>query len=82
MAMAEIKLPIQVNLPDDWIEQIVERLKNDPDAEWVEVIRCKDCKFWKNQDASTRWLPCMNMQMNGHWYCGSAERREDAKVSD
>ena len=41
--MAEIKVPIQVNLPDDWIEQIVNRLRNDPDAEWVEVTRCKDC---------------------------------------
>lgn len=29
ITMAEIKLPIQVNLPDDWMEQIVDRLKND-----------------------------------------------------
>lgn len=36
--MAEIKVPIQVNLPDDWVEQIVDRLRNDPDAEWVEII--------------------------------------------
>lgn len=47
--MAEIKLPIQVNLPDDWIEQIVNRLRNDPEAEWVEIIRCKDCKHWRQQ---------------------------------
>ena len=45
--MAEIKVPIQVNLPDDWVEQIVDRLRNDPDAEWVEIIRCKDCKWYK-----------------------------------
>ena len=37
--MAEIKVPIQVNLPDDWVEQIVDRLRNDPDAEWVETRR-------------------------------------------
>ena len=47
--MAEIKIPVQINLPDDWKEQIVERLKNDPDAEWVEVTRCKDCKHWRQQ---------------------------------
>ena len=47
--MAEIKVPIQVNLPDDWIEQIVNRLRNDPEAEWIEVIRCKDCKHWRQQ---------------------------------
>ena len=47
--MAEIKVPIQVNLPDDWVEQIVNRLRNDPEAEWVEIIRCKDCKHWRQQ---------------------------------
>ena len=47
--MAEIKVPIQVNLPDDWVEQIVNRLRNDPEAEWVEIIRCKDCKYWRQQ---------------------------------
>ena len=42
MAMAEIKVPIKVNLPDDWVEQIVNRLRNDPEAEWVEIVRCKE----------------------------------------
>ena len=44
--IAEIKAPIQINLPDDWIEQIVNRLRNDPEAEWVEIVRCKDCKYY------------------------------------
>lgn len=42
--MANITVPIQVNMPDDWIEQIVNRLRNDPESEWAEIIRCKDCK--------------------------------------
>ena len=42
--MANITVPIQVNLPEDWREQIIERLKNDPEAEWVKVVRCKNCK--------------------------------------
>ena len=42
--MAEITVPINVNLPDDWVEQIVNRLRNDPNAEWIGVTRCKDCK--------------------------------------
>ena len=33
--MAEIRLPIQVNLPDDWMEQIVNRLRNDPELEYT-----------------------------------------------
>ena len=76
--MAEIKVPIQVNLPDDWVEQIVNRLRNDPEAEWVEIIRCKDCKYqdenWRR--VSVRWLPCMDVRTGSNWYCGSAERGE------
>lgn len=45
--MANITVPIQVNLPDDWVDQIVNRLRNDPDADWVDVTRCKDCKFYR-----------------------------------
>ena len=76
--MAEIKVPIQVNLPDDWVEQIVDRLRNDPDAEWVEIIRCKDCKFlrltgnvWKCQNR----LVMMLCEPND--YCSRAERRSN-----
>ena len=43
--MAKLVVPIQINLPDDWIEQIVDRLRNDPDADWTEVVRCGDCAF-------------------------------------
>lgn len=42
--MANITVPIVVNLPDDWVEQIINRLRSDPDADWVEVVRCKYCK--------------------------------------
>ena len=44
-----------------------------------EIIRCKDCKYqdenWRR--VSVRWLPCMDVQTGGNWYCGSAERRQD-----
>ena len=85
MAGIDLKLPIQVNLPDDWIEQIVNRLRNDPDAEWVEIVRCKDCENWipgyitDNDD----FIPpkCGKyQQMVGHSsddYCSLAERRTD-----
>lgn len=78
--MAEIKVPIQVNLPDDWVEQIVNRLRNDPEAEWVEIIRCKDCK-WGAQDEVGRWfcrsLGCQIGNEDGSGYCADAERRTD-----
>ena len=43
-----------------------------------EIIRCKDCKYrdenWRR--VSVKWLPCMDVQTGGNWYCGSAEREE------
>lgn len=42
----------------------------------LEIIRCKDCKYQdENQRrVSVRWLPCMDVQTDSNWYCGSAER--------
>ena len=78
--MAEIKVPIQVNLPDDWVEQIVNRLRNDPEAEWVEIIRCKDCKYGE-QDEIGRWycrgLGCQMGDDDGNGFCSDAEKREE-----
>ena len=78
--MAEIKVPIQVNLPDDWIEQIVNRLRNDPEAEWVEIIRCRDCKYGE-QDEIGRWycrgLGCQMGDDDGNGFCSDAEKREE-----
>ena len=80
--MAEIKIPVQINLPDDWKEQIVERLKNDPDAEWVEIIRCKDCKYWDKtwtNDWAKDYHYCPNVDgvRKADFYCADAERRTD-----
>ena len=77
--MAEIKVPIQVNLPDDWVEQIVNRLRNDPEAEWVEIIRCRDCKYGE-QDEIGRWycrgLGCQMGDDDGNGFCSDAESEE------
>ena len=74
--MAEIKVPIQVNLPDDWVEQIVNRLRNDPEAEWVEIIRCKDCKHWREGTAFSYCDKLYGMGVLDEDYCSFAERRE------
>ena len=42
--MAELTIPININLPEDWLEQIIERIKQDDD--WVLVVRCKDCDLY------------------------------------
>lgn len=78
--MAEFKLPIQINLPDDWLEQIVNRLRNDPEAEWVEITRCKDCKYYKLLGSDgVRY--CFKHDDDILWqdddFCSRAERRTD-----
>ena len=79
--MAEIKVPIQVNLPDDWVEQIVNRLRNDPEAEWVEIIRCKDCKWYGRVDKRRfyRGMDCLQKHIDtivpDRDFCSKAERR-------
>ena len=50
--MANITVPIQVNLPDDWIEQIVNRLRNDPEfaqSEYRTDEWCTDCKEYDKE---------------------------------
>ena len=79
--MAEIKVPIQVNLPDDWIEQIVNRLRNDPEAEWVEIVRCKDCKH----NPKLEWFGCPMSHLNEKQrpetaWCWKGERRTDEQT--
>ena len=74
----EIKLPIHVSLPDDWLEQIVKRLRNDPEAEWVEIVRCKDCKH----NPKLEWFDCPMSHLNEKQrpetaWCWKGERRTD-----
>ena len=60
------------------LDMTIEVLKNLPSADVVEVIRCKDCKYYMQNDntchehASFRkWLP--------NDYCSFAERKEDGE---
>lgn len=76
MAMAEIKFPIQVDLPDDWVEQIVNRLRNDPEAEWAEIVRCKECKHKYIENEV--WTCPFGLPGGELFYCAyGAERRTD-----
>ncbi len=42
--MASISVPITVNLPDNWLEMLFDRAKED--GVFLPVIRCKDCKWY------------------------------------
>ena len=72
--MEAIKIPIRINLPDNWVEQIVDRLRNDPHAEWVEIIRCKDCKWFNDIGCAIRIVDDTDKPSEND-YCSFAERR-------
>lgn len=46
----------------------------------VEIIRCRDCRWRKDQSGSTAWLPCRALITPDDFYCGRAERRTDVKA--
>lgn len=87
--MANLTVPIQVNLPEDWKEQIIERLRNDPESEWVPVVRCRDCVHYEisrlkkdgTDDKRYKRTACVNgataRYRTPDWYCADAKRRTD-----
>lgn len=46
----------------------------------AEIVRCKDCRWQKDQSGSTAWLPCRVLVTPDDFYCGRAERRTDEQV--
>ena len=69
--MAQLTIPITV----DW-EGIKDRIGND----FVEVVRCKDCKHYMDTKpyASCEVLNAMAMDKDD--FCSYGERRDDAEV--
>ena len=42
------------------------------------IILCKDCKYWKNKYMEYDvhpWLPCMEINTKGNWFCAEGERQ-------
>ena len=68
----------------DWYDGLIcgsfkglkKRLEALPSAQ-PEIIRCKDCRWRKDQSGSTAWLPCRAIVTPSDFYCGRAERRTD-----
>lgn len=62
-------------------KSIIDMLEDLPSAQ-PEIIRCKDCRWRKDQSGSIAWLPCRAIVTPSDFYCGRAERRtEDDETS-
>jgi hypothetical protein len=66
---------------DMWKENLGILLKQVPEAEFVRVVRCKDCRIGKGNTPKmgAGWIYCEN---NGQYhkethFCGYGERRSD-----
>lgn len=47
-----------------------------------EIIRCRDCRWRKDQSGSTAWLPCRAIATPSDFYCGRAERKTDEQTDE
>lgn len=61
------------------IYKIIHRLDNEPTADVVEVVRCKECKYWINKHGgfcqASNALSEVNNENND--FCSYGERRTD-----
>ena len=56
-------------------------LKTLPTVDAVEVVRCRDCKYWDTVPGSTfapmhHQCKVIKLMSTGTWYCASGERKD------
>ena len=76
--MASFEFPVKFNLPDNWVDIVVEKLKKD-ESICMPVIRCKNCKWFCEigcaiQIADESGKPTEND------FCSFAELKEEMEV--
>lgn len=58
------------------IADVIKRIENFPTEDVIEVVRCKDCKFYGNGDCSVQSV----RSMCPNDYCSYGERRGDSNA--
>lgn len=41
----------------------------------VEVVRCRNCMYWKSDMLTHFWKPCDVVSTDDNWYCPCGKRR-------
>ena len=49
--MSKMEIPITINMPDDWLDKVVERIKKDGDL--VLVTRCENCDYYTGEEQNS-----------------------------
>ena len=66
------------------VQDYIDRVETSPTVDAVEVVRCKDCKYW---DKDALWCDINSPQLSEshmNWYeddfCSAAERKGDGNA--
>lgn len=62
------------------VSMVFRHIRNAPAADVVEVVRCKDCQFWQNNNGGYPHPECRwgrDETPDADDYCSFGERRED-----
>ena len=52
-----------------------------PIGKWTEIVRCKDCKHYRDEEPGMVYCPnIVGGWVEADWFCADGERREDGKV--
>lgn len=72
---AEYLVPSSTTNTSNWLYVSMETINNAPTIDAVEVVRCKDCKFYeKGHGCDLLDVFMINMD---NWFCADGERREE-----
>ena len=73
--MASFEVPIKVNLPDNWADIVVEKLKKD-ESICISVIRCKNCKWFGDAGCAIKIVDEYDKPTEND-FCSFAELKEE-----
>lgn len=63
----------------DAVHAVIEKINNAPTVDAVEVVRCKDCKWWtKQSDSPQGRCELFHHYPTGGWYCANGRRKNEA----
>lgn len=60
---------------DITVAHAMSKIKEIPEADVVEVVRCKDCLSWK-KDAYGGVCDRYGVRLDGDWFCAGGEKKE------
>lgn len=76
----------KVGKSEDFENEVLKRTKTRtaPTIDAVEVVRCKDCKYWHSNTEFCDVWSCLNVAQRtlADDYCSRGERREESEVEE